>query len=281
MRYSSLLVSLLAILVAYRLTPCCQMSSVAVPAITPTLAPLSFVLLGATGRTGLPFLAQSLARGHRVTALMRTVGKLPPSLADHPNLTAVQAELADSDEIERAIFAAKPDVVYSMLASDPPPHTAVSTGAHSVFRALRTLHAKQVQAAGDALVKPTPFVTIAGWGLEGTPTENLPRRWYERGVMAIGRMLYKAPIADFKLMFQRCEAAKADGIVRPIVLMPPLLTNGPRTTTFQYGDWSKFTGVMRALDQISREDLAHAALELGEQAAAGEEVPEWVAIRQP
>jgi hypothetical protein len=34
--------------------------------------PLSFFLLGATGRTGLPFLSQALARGHFVTIYVRS-----------------------------------------------------------------------------------------------------------------------------------------------------------------------------------------------------------------
>jgi hypothetical protein len=52
--------------------------------INPTAIPFRFFLLGATGRTGLPFLAQALARGHFVTIFVRNVSKLPVALASHP-----------------------------------------------------------------------------------------------------------------------------------------------------------------------------------------------------
>ena len=48
----------------------------------PTATPFRFFLLGATGRTGLPFLARVLARGHFVTIFVRDVSKLPLAMAD-------------------------------------------------------------------------------------------------------------------------------------------------------------------------------------------------------
>jgi hypothetical protein len=43
--------------------------------ITPTAIPFRFFLLGATGRTGLPFLVQALACGHFVTVFIRNVSE--------------------------------------------------------------------------------------------------------------------------------------------------------------------------------------------------------------
>jgi dTDP-4-dehydrorhamnose reductase len=91
-------------------------------------APLSFFLLGATGRTGLPFLSQALARGHFVTIYVRNVSKLPAVVVSHPHLRAFTGDLHEADKVALAIRAAKPDVVYVMLASETAPYTAVSTG---------------------------------------------------------------------------------------------------------------------------------------------------------
>jgi hypothetical protein len=55
--------------------------------------PLSFFLLGATGRTGLPFLSQALGRGHFVTMYVRNVSKLPTVVVSHPHLRAFTGEL--------------------------------------------------------------------------------------------------------------------------------------------------------------------------------------------
>ena len=78
--------------------------------------PLSFFLLGATGRTGLPFLSQSLARGHFVTIYVRSVSKLPAAVASHPHLRTFTGALHDADKIALALRASAPDVVYIMLA---------------------------------------------------------------------------------------------------------------------------------------------------------------------
>ena len=107
------------------------------PMIDLTAVPLRFFLLGATGRTGLPFLAQALARGHFVTIFVRNVSKLPAALASHPHLRAFTGELYEVDKMTQAMGEANPDVVYAMLASETAPYTAVSTGTHSALLALR------------------------------------------------------------------------------------------------------------------------------------------------
>lgn len=62
---------------------------------------LSFFLLGASGRTGLPFLSQALARGHFVTIYVRDVSKLPTVAVSHPHLRAFTDELHEADKVSR------------------------------------------------------------------------------------------------------------------------------------------------------------------------------------
>jgi nucleoside-diphosphate-sugar epimerase len=97
----------------------------------------SFFLLGATGRTGLPFLSQTLARAHSVTIYVRSTSKLPADVASHPQLHAFTGELHEADKVAQAMREAKPDVVFVMLASEPAPHTAVSAGTYSALLALQ------------------------------------------------------------------------------------------------------------------------------------------------
>src|ERR1700730_2778232 len=99
--------------------------------INPTAIPFRFFLLGATGRTGLPFLAQGLSRCHFVTIFVRNVSKLPVALASHPRLRTFTGELHVADKMARAMGEANPDVVFAMLASETARYTAVSTGTHS------------------------------------------------------------------------------------------------------------------------------------------------------
>jgi putative NADH-flavin reductase len=59
----------------------------------------TIAILGATGNVGREILAEALARGHSVTALVRDLSRLTPG----DNLKIVQANAYDEDEIARAI----------------------------------------------------------------------------------------------------------------------------------------------------------------------------------
>jgi putative NADH-flavin reductase len=102
--------------------------------INPTSTSFRFFLPGATARTGLPFMAQALARGHFVTIFVRDVSKLPVALASHPSLRTFTGELHEADKMTRAMGQANPDVVFVMLASETAPYTAVSTSTHSALQ---------------------------------------------------------------------------------------------------------------------------------------------------
>ena len=125
--------------------------------------PLSFFLLGATGRTGLPFLSLSLARGHSVTIYVRSVSKLPEAVASHPHLHTFTGALHEAEKITLAVQEAAPDVVYIMLASEKAPYTAVSMGTLHTLRALEALRDLSALRSGAM-----PLITIAAWGLGPT-----------------------------------------------------------------------------------------------------------------
>jgi putative NADH-flavin reductase len=233
--------------------------------------PLRFFVLGATGRTGLPFLAQALARGHHVTVLVRNPSKLPAALASHPNLRAVAGELDDADKMADAIGEAKPDVVYVMLASERAPYTAVSTGTHSVLLALRKLKAIEPRAM--------PFISIAGWGLG--PTGIHITGFARLVVQAAKTLFWSKPYADFIKQLAEIEDAKAEGLIRPILVLPPILSNGDRTSTYLSGEAGTMKDVMAVTGSVSRASMADLCLKLGERVAEGEAVPQWVAITNP
>ena len=271
----------IALAVAYLRSSNMSAAAASVAAIIPTSTPLSFVLFGATGRTGIPFMHQAIARGHRITAFTRSANRIPAELANHPNLTTVEVQLDQSAVITEAMAKAKPDVVYAMLASDPAPHTAVSTGTRAAHNALRSMREAAIQS-GDSTQpqKATPLIVITAWGVG--PTRPLLRRWYERTLVSLAVNTFYAPVMrDFDLMLAQLEAPTADGVIQPIQLMPPLLTNGPLTAKHEFGDaLTEMKDKMRVYDTISRASMAHVALLLGEKAAAGEAVPSHVALRQ-
>ena len=253
-----------------------SLSATAAEPITDVAArPLRFFLLGATGRTGLSFLSQALARGHSVTIFVRSTSKLAAVVASHPRLRAFTGELHEADKVAQAMREAKPDVVYVLLASEAAPHTAVSTGTHSALLALRELTAV-------AAVAPTamPFISIAGWGLG--PTGAYITGFFARMFVDVAKtLLWSKPLTDFKRQLAEIEEAKGKGLIRPTLILPPMLNNGEKTNTYLSGEASTMKDAMGVINFVSRASMADLCLKLGEKAAAGEEVPQWVGITNP
>jgi putative NADH-flavin reductase len=255
--------------------PCSLSATAAEPLAGVASTPLSFFLLGATGRTGLPFLSQSLERGHLVTIYVRNVSKLPTVVVSHPNLRAFTGELHEADKVAQAIRAAKPDVVYVMLASETAPHTAVSTGTHSALLALRELAA--VAAVGP---RATPFISVAAWGLG--PTEAYITGFFARMFVSVATALFwSKPKTDFEKQLAEVEEAKDKGLIRPTLILPPILYDGEKTSTYRSGEASMMKNAMGVTKFVSRASMADLCLKLGEKAAWGGEVPQWVGITNP
>jgi hypothetical protein len=253
-----------------------SLSATAAESISGVVAtPLRFFLLGATGRTGLPFLSQALARGHFVTIFVRNVSKLPTHIASHQNLRVFTGELQEVAKLTQAMKEATPDVIYTMLASEAAPYTAVSTGSHGALLALRGL-----TAAAALEPRATPFISIAAWGLG--PTED-----YITGPFALifvdvmKAMFWSKPLADFRKQFEEVQVAMQNGLIRPILILPPMLNNREKTNTYLSGEASTMKDVIGVTNFVSRASMADLCLKLGEKVAAGEEVPQWVGITNP
>ena len=233
--------------------------------------------------TGIPFMQLALARGHRITAFTRpsSVHKIPSELRQHPNLSSVHVELEQSDAIRAAIHRAKPDVVCTMLASVTAPYTAITLGNRAALNALRSIREAALKAdQGASDLKPAPFIAITAWGLG--PTRPLIHRWYERAFLFVAVAASKPIFHDLTTTATELAAADADGVIQAVQIMPPHLTEGARTDTYEWGDaLTEMADKMHVFDSISRASMAHLVLRLAEKAVAGEAIAEHIAIRQP
>ena len=237
--------------------------------------PLNFFLLGATGRTGLRFLSQSLARGHSVTIYFRSVSKLPAAVASHPRLRTFIGALHEAERLTLAVREAAPDVVYVMLASEKAPHTAVSMGTHHVLRAL-----EQLRDFSALRSKAMPLISIAAWGLGPTAAyvTSFSARMFVR---VLTTLFWSKARADFDKQLTDVKVAKDAGLVQPTHILPAILTNGRKRNDYQSAEASLIKNTMGVTRFVSRASLADLCLKLGEKAATGEQVPEWVGITNP
>jgi putative NADH-flavin reductase len=232
----------------------------------PDRTDLRFFVLGATGRTGSLFASQCLARGHSVTAFVRDPTRLPAEVLSHRALQIVSGELSDVDAIAHSLRPTRHDVFVCMLASESPPYTAVSTGTHSLLRAVETI--------SDA--RGLPFFSIASWGMG--PSQAYIEGLLMRTMVSVAKSTFwSRPYADFENQFERLDFAERQGLIRPTILLPPMLKQGPISDNYAYGEPETLKQRMRVTSTISRASLADLCVRLAERAAE-KPVPRWIAI---
>lgn len=227
---------------------------------------LHFFVLGATGRTGRSFVAQSLARGHRISAIVRDTSKIPTDIRTHPGLRIIVCELSDVEEFQRTLRIASPDVLVCMLGSETAPYTAVSTGTHSLLEALRALNVSYA----------LPLISVASWGM-GESESYINGLFMSVIVKVARRSFWSKPYIDFERQLAEIHAAKQAGLIRPTILLPPVLTSGQLSDNYLFGEPSEMQKMMTVTTSISRASLAHLCLELAEKSVKTP-TSQWIAI---
>ncbi|MFN3597863.1 MAG: NAD(P)-dependent oxidoreductase [Rubricoccaceae bacterium] len=206
---------------------------------------MHLTVFGATGRTGVPLVRQALARGHRVTAHVRTPSRLPADLA--ARATVVQGDVLDAASVARAVEGA--DAVLLALAptsgTGPPVQTR---GTEHVVAAMRVHGVARV-------------VSLTGAGVPDARDEGGLGPAVVRGVM---RLVVPGLLADAR---GHADVLRASGLDYTIV-RAPRLTRGPATGRYRSGFFALGPG-----HQISRADAAAFMLDCAERGLHSREAP--------
>jgi putative NADH-flavin reductase len=119
------------------------------------------VVFGAAGQTGRQIIEQALAAGHEVTAVTRR----PDSIRPRPGLTVALADVAASDDVERAVAGS--DAVVSSLGVplSRKPVTVYSQGNANIVAAMHRHGVKRLVTVSSSVVDPT-------WRPTGEPFFN-------------------------------------------------------------------------------------------------------------
>jgi len=180
---------------------------------------MNLTLLGAAGATGVPLVAQALAAGHHVTALVRSRQKLSIT---NPNLDVVEGDATDRAAVSQAMKGA--NAVISVLGARGP----------VIAEATRAIVAVAKQDGPERIVMLSSFA-VAGDRL--TPVSKLVTR------MAMGSQIKDKAAGE--------EVLRASGLDWTIVYATKL-TNGPKTEPRVVPENRK-VGVSQ---KISRADVA-------------------------
>lgn len=141
------------------------------------------LVLGATGKTGLPLVEQLLRKNHIVRVIVRSSHKLSAEILENPNAKVIEAAILDLSDAEMATHVEGCDAVVSCLG-----HNLDFNG---MFGNPRNLCTDAVQRLCKAIEKnnaskPTKFILM---NTVGVPSPNLDakRRWFERLLLTVLR----------------------------------------------------------------------------------------------
>lgn len=200
---------------------------------------MKIAIIGATGYVGAPILAEALARGHTVRAIMRDKSKVPPA----DNLEAVEVDINDSRTLAEAIAGS--DVVVHAFA--PPRSMSVAErvalqkkGTESIISAVKEARVPRLVAVGGAgTAEVAPGVPLM-------ESYFFPPQ-YEGGAKstAVVKDLLKKE-KDFDWVF---------------ISPPNFLEEGPRTGNYRTGKDNLIVDLSNGSSHISVADYAVAFLD--------------------
>ena len=213
--------------------------------------PQTVLLVGGTGRTGGRVLQQLLQAGAKVRVIVRSATRLPAGVADHPNLTILEAELLSlgDDEIARQVGGC--DAVISCLGHVisfrgvfGPPFDLASRATARLCRAAQTL--------GSAT--PVKFILMSSVSVQRPRRLDTRRTWSERAFMAVLRRLVPPAndnqrAADFLVR----EIGVADPFVQWVAVRPDSLLDGDVT------EYALHEGLVSGLFKPASTNMANVA----------------------
>ncbi|OKI22705.1 NAD(P)H-binding protein [Streptomyces sp. CB03911] len=200
---------------------------------------MRLALFGATGGTGAQLLAQALAAGHQVTAVVRDPARVARPAATGPGGTGAPGGLAlvRGDVLTPGTWAhalTGQDAVLSCLGSTDRrrPTTVYSQGTRNILAAMREAGVGRLLCLSSA-------------GLEVAPGTPLPQRLVTRLVV---QRLYRHGYADMARMEALLKGSDTDWTV----VRPPMLTDGPPGRRYR----TAVNGPLADGRSLSRADLA-------------------------
>ncbi|SFB50266.1 Putative NADH-flavin reductase [Amycolatopsis marina] len=194
---------------------------------------MRITVFGATGGTGKQLVRQALDAGHSVRAVVRDPARMP---IDHPELSVIEAELADTEAVRSAIDGQ--DAVLSALAASAKQGGIATVAVRAMLRAMEAADVRRLLVVSAAPVGPLP---------EG---ESLVGRLALPLVRAVFRDVY----ADLRVMEEAVVGSDAEWTI----VRPPRLLDKPLSGSYRRA----MGGAVAGTHAISRADLAYAMLDM-------------------
>jgi putative NADH-flavin reductase len=191
---------------------------------------MTTLVVGASGATGRLLVAQLLSRGQSVRAIVRSPGKLPDTLKNHPRLSIIQAGVLDLSNDEMVQHVTGCDAVASCLG-----HNLTLKGIYGSPRRLvadatrRLCHA--VRACAPA--RPVKFVLMSTAGISNRDLDERVSLG-QTCIIEIIRLVLP-PHADNEKAaeFLRTRVGQNNKIIEWVVVRPDTLVNENAVTPYE------------------------------------------------
>ena len=215
---------------------------------------MKLTIFAATGGIGRQLLAQAVAAGHEVTAVVRNPKRLSPEIR------AIMADLAASDPVAIDSAIEGTDAVLSALGPRSISEAGItSQGTRAIVQAMKAVGVRRV-----VVVSAAPVSTISSPGRPKPPKHDPGDGFFMRNLAApLVKAIFRKHYVDLALM----EDILRDSNLAWTVVRPPRLTDRPLSGAYRtaYGQ-----NLPRGIS-ISRADVAHLMLRvLGQPETIGQ-----------
>lgn len=201
----------------------------------------TIAVFGGTGRTGLPFIKQALAKGHSVKALVRTPSKMP---FNHKNLQLIVGDALDASKVQQTVQGT--DGVISCLGQDKASQPDFQTKATRLI----------VDAMKKAGVRR--LISLTGGGVRDAANDK-PGFMDNLIVFIMKNVAGKGAKNALLDGISHAEVIRNSGLDWTIV-RGPMLTEDHAKGSYQVGNVGTVKGI-----KLTRDDLAHFMLSEFEQ----------------
>ena len=188
---------------------------------------MNILVFGASGRTGRELVKQALAQGHRVSAFVRHPASFDIA---HPQLKIVQGDAADRASVESAVRDQDAVICALGAASLFKRDQAVVVGVHNIIMAMESAGVRRL-------------IYLSADTVHDSRDElNALRKVFVP-------LLFHNSAADHEINESMIKQSHVDWII----IHPPMLTNGERTSAYRSGEHLRARAI---IPQFSRADLA-------------------------
>jgi putative NADH-flavin reductase len=196
---------------------------------------MKLAIFGATGKTGLEVVKQSLEKGHQVTAFVRDPARMP---VEHDGLALVTGDVFDPESVAQAVQGQ--DAVICALGSSELKKTAIrSEGTANIVKAMKEQNIQRLLV-----------VSAMGTG-ESWDTLSLVNKFFYATLLKSSREDHEAQ-----------EAAVKESGLHWTIIRPSGLTDEPQTGAYEVGE-----NILAKTSKIARTDVADLILKELEQNA--------------